>query len=186
MRVKQKISILIVILVCCSCNSNAMAVVAGQKVSAGGEAKTSGEEVRMIQPSEVFRDFPDIKWEMSFQDVKKAIEKAGANPVSLSGSKTEIAWDGTFNGIAGRGTVLFREDGSMFEIAVITYALEKRKDVYEAFLKKLEERHGATKETSDDSVATSNVWRLKNGFAIEVRVLKDENSPVVDIHWVKL
>jgi hypothetical protein len=186
MKAKKKSGILLAVLVCCSCIVSAWTVTTGQTVGAGSEAKTSGEEVRMLQPSEVFRDFPEIRWEMSFEEVKKAIEKSGGRPVGFKDSKTELAWEGTFNGITGRGTVLFRDDGSMFEIAVITYAMEKRKSVYESFLKKLEERHGATKEKEDDSIATSKVWRLKNGFAIEVRLLKDENSPVVDIHWVKL
>ena len=57
--------------------------------------------------------------------------------------------------------------------------------VFETWLQKLTERHGAAKETSDNSIYISHVWRLKNGFVIELRSLKDTESPVVDIHWVK-
>lgn len=35
----------------------------------------------MLEPSDLFRDFPKIKWGMSFQAAKKAIEKTGARPV---------------------------------------------------------------------------------------------------------
>ena len=65
------------------------------------------------------------------------------------------------------------------------YAYEKQKEVFEAWLKRLVEKHGAAKETSDNSISLSHVWRLKNGFVIELRSLKDSNSPIVDIHWVK-
>lgn len=138
---------------------------------------------QMLQPSDLFSDFPDIKWTMSLPEVKKAIEKKGGHP-GLDRSETELAWDGKFDGMNGRATILFKPDTGLYEIAVIVYAMEK-KAVFEHWQEKLAEKHGPATEQSDTSVDTSNVWKLKNGLIIELRQLKDIDSPVVDIHWVK-
>ncbi|HEV7905405.1 MAG TPA: hypothetical protein VGO96_16310 [Pyrinomonadaceae bacterium] len=144
------------------------------------------DEEPMLQPSDLFKDFPEIKWGMSFQDVKRAIEKTGARPVrATKDDETQLVWTGTFNGMEGRARVYFKEGAGAIDVVVGVYAYDKQKDVFEAWLKKLVEKHGAAKETSDNSISLSHVWRLKNGFVIELRSLKDTDSPVVDIHWVK-
>jgi len=61
----------------------------------------------------------------------------------------------------------------------------KHREVFESWLKKLVEKQGAATEEQDNSVALSKVWRLKNGFVVELRSVKDEQSPIVDVHWVK-
>jgi hypothetical protein len=185
MRFKRTFIIFLVFPVCLSLTIQVPAALHGQVSGAGSSAKSRAAEDRMLQPSDIFQDFPEIGWEMSFQDVKKAVEKTGAHPVGFKNSETELAWDSTFNDMKGRGTVLFREGGGVYEIAVIVYAMEKRKEVFEQMMKKVIERHGAAHEEADTSIDTSKVWRLKNGFVIELRLLKDDNSPVVDIHWVK-
>lgn len=138
----------------------------------------------MLQPSDLFRNFPQIKWGMSFAEAKSAIEQAGVRPVGLGNDKTELAWDGKFDGLSGRGTVLFKEGAGVYEIAVIAYAMEKQQEVFLAWQKKVTERHGPAKE-AEDNIAISNVWKLKDGFVIELRSIKDVNSPVIDIHWVR-
>lgn len=100
-------------------------------------------------------------------------------------AQTELAWDGTFNGLNGRGTVLFKEGAGVYEIAVVVHAMEKRKEVFAQWTRKIIAKHGAAKEEEDNSIHTSKLWRLKNGFVIELRLIKDVDSPVVDIHWVK-
>lgn len=147
-------------------------------------APRSGDE-QMIQPSDIFEKFPELKWGMSFKDAKKAIEKTGVTPVGFKGQETELAWDAEFNGMRGRGGVHFGEGTGLSDIVVGVYAFEKQKEVFEAWQKKIAERHGASKEVSDTEVSISHVWRLKNKFVIELRSLKDEGSPVVDVHWVK-
>lgn len=186
MRGWRMIIIFLVFLVCLSLPVQLTAALSSQAPVAGGPTKPPAAEGRMIEPSDLFRDFPGIGWAMSFREIKQAIEKTGADPVGFKNYETELAWDGTFNGMSGRGTVLFREDGGgVYEIAVIVYAMGKRKEVFEQVLKKIVEKHGAANDGEDTSIATSKVWRLKNGFTIEVRLLKDVNSPVVDVHWVK-
>lgn len=180
-----KFIICLLFLVCLSIPVQAAAALSCQSPVAGGATKTPAAEGRMIEPSDLFRDFPEIGWGMSFREVKQAIEKTGAHPVGFKNYETELAWDGTFNGMSGRGTVLFKEGGGVYEVAVIVYAMDKRKEVYEQLMKKIIERHGAANDGEDTSIATSKVWRLKNGFAIELRLLKDDNSPVIDVHWVK-
>lgn len=144
------------------------------------------DEKPMLQPSDLFKDFPEIKWGMSFQDVRRAIEKTGARPVQASrDDERELVWLNTFNGMSGRARVYFREGAGAFDVVVGVYAYDKQKAVFEAWLKKLTEKHGAAKEISDNSIYLSHVWRLKNGFVIELRSLKDADSPVVDIHWVR-
>jgi hypothetical protein len=64
--------------------------------------------------------------------------------------------------------------------------MDDRAAIYDRYLKKLLAKHGKPSEVHDDEIAISNVWRLKNGMTIELRSPKDINSPVVDIHWVKL
>jgi hypothetical protein len=124
---------------------------------------------------------------MGFQDVKRAIEKTGARPVrATKDDETQLVWTNTFNGMEGRARVFFKEGAGAIDVVVGVYAYDKQKEVFEAWLKKLVEKHGASKEISDNSISLSHVWRLKNGFVIELRSLKDTNSPVVDIHWVKV
>lgn len=145
------------------------------------------DEVAMLQPSDLFKDFPAIKWGMSFKDVKAAIEKTGARAVrATKDDETQLVWTSTFNGMEGRARVYFKEGAGAIDVVVGVYAYDKQKDVFDEWLKKLNERHGAATEISDNSISLSHVWRLKNGFVIELRSLKDVNSPVVDIHWVKV
>jgi hypothetical protein len=152
-------------------------------VSVSNGSSDGGDQ--MIQPSDVFKDFPELRWGMSFEDAGKAIEKTGAHPVGRRGAKTELAWDGTFDGMSGRATVLFKEGSGAYEIAVIVHAFDKRKEVFERWVKLIVERHGAAKEAQDNSIDASRVWRLKDGVALELRLIKDDDSPVIDIHWVK-
>lgn len=145
------------------------------------------DEEPMLQPADLFKDFPEIKWGMSFKDVKSAIEKSGAHPVrATKDDETQLVWTNTFNGLEGRARVYFKEGEGAIDVVVGVYAYDKQKDVFESWLKKLVEKHGASKEISDNSISLSHVWRLKNGFVIELRSLKDPESPVVDIHWVKV
>lgn len=154
-------------------------------ISDAATLRGASAQDRMPGPLDIFQDFPDLRWEMSFQETRKAIEKSGARPFGLSNVKTELAWDGKFNGMMGRATVIFKEGGGIYEIAVVVHAFDKREDVFKTWLKKLAEKYGAAKQEEDNSIATSRLWRLKNGLAVELRVLKDQDSPVVDVHWVK-
>lgn len=150
-------------------------------------AKPDADEVKMLQPSDFFRDFPAVGWGMSFEDAKRAIEKTGARPVRVRLTDvSELVWTGKFEGMDGRARVHFGERGSLHDVVVGVYAFERRGQVFDAWLRRLTERHGKPSEESDNEVSTSKVWRLRNGFVIELRSLKDPNSPVVDIHWVKV
>lgn len=153
----------------------------------GAAAKSDSDEVKMLEPSDFFRDFPAVGWGMSFEDARRAIEKAGARPVrARRRDVSELVWTGKFEGMDGRARVHFGERGSLYDVAVGVYAFERRGEVFDAWLRRLTGRHGKPAEESDDEISTSKVWRLRNGFVIELRSLKDPNSPVVDIHWVKL
>lgn len=174
----------LVFIVCFACTFQAAQAVTVRGVQPSGALIV--DEEPMLQPSDLFKDFPDIKWGMSFQDVKRAIEKTGARPVRASkDDETQLVWVNTFNGMEGRARVYFKEGAGAIDVVVGVYAYDKQKEVFEAWLKKLIEKHGAAKETLDSSISISHVWRLKNGFVIELRSLKDTDSPVVDIHWVK-
>lgn len=166
---------------------NAGAAIAREGQSPGAAAKSESDEVKMLEPSDFFRDFPAVSWGMSFADARRAIEKAGARPVRAhERDVSELVWTGKFEGMDGRARVYFGERGSLHDVVVGVYAFERRAEVFDAWLRRLTERHGKPAEESDNEVSTSKVWRLKNGFVIELRALKDPNSPVVDIHWVKL
>lgn len=144
-------------------------------------------KVKMLEPSDLFPAFPAVAWGMSFEDARRAIEKAGARPVRAHRSDaSELVWTGKFDGMDGRARVHFREGGGLDDVVVGVYAFERRGEVFESWLRRLTERHGKPAEESDNEISTSKVWRLKNGFVIELRSLKDPNSPVVDVHWVKL
>lgn len=160
---------------------------ADQSSGAAGAAKSDGAEVRMLQPSDFFRDFPAVSWGMSFADARRALERAGARPVRAhERDVSEMVWTGKFEGMDGRARVHFDEDGGLDDVAVGVYAFGRRREIFESWLRRLTGRHGKPAEESDNEVSTSKVWRLKNGFVIELRSLKDPNSPVVEIHWVKL
>jgi hypothetical protein len=175
----------LVFIVCFACVFQAADASAIQSSQSSGR-QVGGDEP-MLQPSDLFKDFPEIKWGMGFQDVKRAIEKTGARPVrATKDDETQLVWTGTFNSLEGRARVYFEKEAGAIDVVVGVYAYDKQKEVFETWLKKLTEKHGAAKETSDNSISVSHVWRLKNGFVIELRSLKDVNSPVVDIHWVKV
>lgn len=149
-------------------------------------AKPDAGEAKMLQPSDFFRDFPAVAWGMSFADARRAIERAGARPVRAhERDATELVWAGKFDGMDGRARVHFGEGGGLDDVAVGVYAFERRGEVFASWVRRLTERHGKPAEESDNETYTSKVWRLKSGFVIEVRSLKDPNSPVVDIHWAK-
>lgn len=150
-------------------------------------------EEQSVGPADLFSDFPEVTWGMSFQDAMKAIEKTGAHPAGFKDTQTELAWEGQFNNLNGRGTVLFKE-GKVYQIAVIAQALDTQKEVFEAWQQKLTARHGAPKEKEDTSVSISRVWSLvrrrnpstiQDSFVIELRSLKDPNSSAVEVRWVK-
>lgn len=168
-------------------NAGATAALDGQSPGAAAATKSDAGEVKMPQPSDFFRDFPAVTWGMSFADARRAIEKAGARPVRAhERDVSELVWTEKFEGMDGRARVHFKEGAGLDDVAVGVYAFEKRVEVFESWLRRLTERHGKPNEESDNEVSTSKVWRLKNGFVVELRSLKDPNSPVVDIHWVKL
>lgn len=175
----------LLILLCLSIASAWANAFNSREFSAYASTGSLADDVQMIEPSDIFRNFPELTWGMSFKDAKKAIEKTGVTPVGFKGYETELAWDAEFNGMRGRGGIHFKEGAGLSDIVVGVYAFEKQKDVFEAWQKKIAERHGASKEVSDTEVSISHVWRLKNKFVIELRSLKDVNSPVVDVHWVK-
>lgn len=156
-----------------------------QTPGANDAARPAARGAEMVLPSDFVRDFPAVAWGMSFQQAKQAVEKTGARPAGFKNSEREFAWDATFDGMRGRGAVFFREGAGVGQIALGVYAFGKRAEVYDAWLKKLTERHGAATEEHDDEFATMKVWRVENGFAIQLRTLKDAHSPVVEITWVK-
>lgn len=175
MTINRRLVGFLLFLACFSFNA---AATAAQTPGAGAEAE-------MLRPSDFVKDFPGIAWGMSFQETKKAIEKTGAKPAGFKNSEHELAWDATFDGMRGRGAVFFREGAGVSQIAIGVYAFAKRAELYDAWLKKLTARHGAATEDHDDEFAVIKVWRLKNGFALQLRTLKDAHSPVVEVTWVK-
>lgn len=153
---------------------------------AGVLKKLTNDEARMLEPSELFVDFPQIRWGMSFSDAKQAIEKTGARPVRpIKDAETELGWLGTFDGVRGRASARFTPGAGLTEVVVGVFPEAKHGEVFASWLKKLVERQGAAQEEEDNSVAVSKVWRLQNGFVVELRSVKDDESPVVDVHWVK-
>lgn len=148
-------------------------------------AKPTADKTPLFTPADLFEAFPKIELGMKFQEVKKAVEKTGAQPVAPGHSETELVWEGSFNGMNGRATVLFKEETGVFEIAVIVNAFDKRKEVYDLWLNKITNSLGKPIELDDNSIHTSNVWRSNSGVALELRILKEEGSPIVDVHWVK-
>lgn len=152
--------------------------------AAAAPAQTPGA-AEMVRPTDFVRDFPAVAWGMSFEQAKQAVEKTGARPAGPKDSENGLAWEATFEGMRGRGAVSLKEGAGVGRISVGVYAFGKRAEVYGAWLKKLTERHGAAAEERDDEFANMKVWRLKNGFAIQLRTLKNEHSPLVEIAWVK-
>lgn len=187
MKIKLKLAGLLALLPLIFVVADAAAARAAQQPSPGAAAKSDSGEVKMLEPSDFFRDFPAVSWGMSFDDARRAIEQAGARPVRAhKADVSELVWTAKFEGMDGRARVHFGERGSLYDVAVGVYAFGRRGEVFDAWLRRLTERHGKPSEESDNEVSTSKVWRLRNGFVVELRSLKDPNSPVVDIHWVKL
>lgn len=135
-----------------------------------------------IQPADFFPDFPKLKFGMRVADAKKEVEVTGtraASPVN-----TQVVWTGLFDKMDGRATAVFNDDGALFQIAVVVYAMEKRAEVFEAWSNRIVEKHGKVTSESVTEDVTSRLWNL-DGVLLELRLIKDANSPVVDIRWVK-
>lgn len=175
MRINRQLVGLLLCLVCLPA--------AAQTPGAGAAAQTP--EAEMLRPTDFVKEFPALAWGMSFGEAKKAVEQTGARPAGFKDSERELAWDATFEGMRGRGALFFREGSGLSQIALGLYAFDKRAALFDAWLKKLTARHGEPAETHDDEFALIKVWRLKNGFALQLRTLKDAHSPVVEITWVK-
>jgi len=137
-----------------------------------------------IQPSDLFNDFPTLKFGMSFADAKKAVAAAGAQPMGSETKQTELTWDGKFSGMNGRATLLFKEGVGLWEIAVVVTAMDKRREVFDTWTKKISEKVG-TPAHAESMDHVENKWDLKDMVELELRLIKDDDSPVVDIHWVK-
>jgi hypothetical protein len=135
------------------------------------------------QPQDFFKDFPGLKFGMSFAEARKAVEATGAQPVGSDKSQTELTWDGKFNELNGRATLLFKPNFGLWEIAVVVYAMEKRKELFSQWTSRIVDKHGPATE-SDTTTDTSRLWKLKDNVLLELRLIKDDNSPVIDIHWV--
>lgn len=192
MRLTRNLICFVVCAVCFACGGQAARAQDGQEVgvssstkaTAKEEKKATAEEEKMVEPPDLTTGFLDVKWGMSYRDAKTVIEKSGNRPIGFKGVETELAWNGTFNGMEGRATLIFREGGGLTQMAVLVNAFDKQKDVFEAWSRKLVERHGDAKE-EETGYAAERLWRLKNGFVIQLRSMKESQSGVVVAHWVK-
>ena len=137
-----------------------------------------------IQPSDFFNNFPALKFGMSFADAKKAVAATGAVPMGSEQKGTELTWDGKFSDMNGRATLLFKEGVGLWEIAVVVTAMDKRHEVFETWTKKITDKVG-TPAHAESMDHIENKWDLKDMVELELRLIKDDESPVVDIHWVK-
>ena len=179
-----KLAVLLITVIFC------VGTVAAQKNVTKKAKKPANLVAVKIWPKDFFPDFPKVKFGMSFVAAKALLEKSGLHPGGLRGNTNELAWDGKFAGLSGRATMFFKPKTGAWEIAVIAYDFdnpqEKQKETYAKWLKKIEAKHGPASEKEDNDIAISNVWKFKDGFGLELRMPKDIESPVVDIHWVKL
>ncbi len=179
MRLRRMLALSMMLLVC-SCT----AALVGQTPGGGGAGKQAGGEAEVIRPGELFAGFPGLRLGMSLQEARAEAEKAGVRPV-VSGDGARMTWDGKFGGMDGRATALFKKGDGLWEMAVLVYAFEKRQEVFAQLSGRIADRHGDAKEVSETSVDTSKVWRPKGGVVVELRLVKDDDSPVIDVHWVK-
>ncbi|HEX8688056.1 MAG TPA: hypothetical protein VF654_16210, partial [Pyrinomonadaceae bacterium] len=146
MRLGRALAMSVTLLVCaCAARPAALCV---HTPGAGGAAKRAGGGAEMIRPAELFADFPGLRLGMSLREAKAAVEKAGVRPV-VSRDETRMTWDGKFDGMDGRATVLFKKGSGVYEVAVLVYAFDKRQEVFAEMSRKIGDRHGDAKEASD-------------------------------------
>jgi hypothetical protein len=144
------------------------------------------QDKKSVVPQDIFPDFPVLSWGTTFPKAKETVEATGTKPVRpFKDSEAELNWDGKFDGLSGRASLRFEEKSGLNEIVIVVFALDKRTELFERWSSTLKERLGPPDEQQDNSISVSQVWRLKDGVAIELRTLKDANSPIVDVHWVK-
>lgn len=147
------------------------------------KAAAPAEEKAAPHPSDFIKDFPGIRWGMSQEEARAAVVKATGNRPGGWG-KLEVVWNGTFADVEGRATALLEEGRGVQEVAVLVYARERLKEIFDLWNERLSGRHGTKYEVSNTEIDTSHVWRLDDGFAIELRAVKDGLSSVVVIHWI--
>jgi hypothetical protein len=136
----------------------------------------------VIQPADFFPDFPKLKFGMSVAETRKAVEATGAR--AASPVNTQVVWEAVFDKMTGRATAVFTEEKGLFQIAVVVYAMEKRNEVFEQWSRRIIEKHGKVTSESITEDVTSRLWDI-DGVLLELRLIKDVNSPVIDIRWVK-
>jgi len=140
---------------------------------------------KMLLLADFFPEFPGIKWGMNFKEVKSIIKKTGANPVGLKDLENELAWDGTFDNMWGRCTVLFKEGTGLNQIVFVLYAMDKQKKVFDQYQKKLVSTLGKSTEDFDDIYGLTKMWKIKDGYIIALKKLKDAENPIIELRWIK-
>jgi hypothetical protein len=142
---------------------------------------STGQNDNVAYPSDLIAKFPDVKWGMSYQNAKAAITKTGASPGGFS--NTELAWDGSFNGVQGRATVLLKDD-KVNQISVLLYAGAKRAEIYNDLLRQATAKYGKVSQEVKSSDSMSDLWKPSSDITFELRNVTDPDSPVVVIQWV--
>lgn len=137
----------------------------------------------MIQPADFFQNFPKIKWGMSIEKAKTAIEQTGnraSRPV-----ESQLTWSGKFNDMDGQGALVFAKGKSLEAVIVQLYYSDNGRQMYESWVKRLTEKHGRTKEETLSKDVTLRRWTFKTGFFLELRLIKDdgEDRYMAVIHW---
>ncbi|HZS49185.1 MAG TPA: hypothetical protein VFC63_29220 [Blastocatellia bacterium] len=158
-------------------------VLAALSLSSAETVKTSDstQDKPTAGPSDVIKDFPALKWEMGFKDVVAVITKSGASPATFNNN--EIAWDGKFSGTAGRATVRTNESG-ISQMGVLLYCAEKQDKVFADLQRALSEKYGDIASESDTSLDLSKLWKPGKQIVVELRKVKDPDSPVITLQWV--
>lgn len=80
----------------------------GGVVIGADPATAAGPRRRLVHPADVFGNFAAVRFSMTFAAARATLEKSGLHPASLRSLETELAWDGTFDGSAGRGILLLK------------------------------------------------------------------------------
>lgn len=149
---------------------------------AAQEKSRPGPDKKAPHPADVVEGFPAVKWGMSFQEARQAVEKTGLSARGFG--QTELYWDATFHGTTGEARVAFREDGA-YEMALMLTGAEQPLPLAGAWRKRLTEKYGKVSEEVADDIAVSLLWRLEGGFAVELRRAAEGVSPIPSVHWVQ-
>ena len=139
------------------------------------QASSAKEEaaVQLPHPSDVIPDFPEVGWTMKREEVLAVLESEGYFPERMV--PTQVAWEGDFDGLDGRGMISMKEPGGVVLIGVEIPIPETEPDLADTWEKRLLEAYGPNQGEGEDKS-----WAIEGSTVLH---FTQTSAPGVRLEW---